>query len=152
MEKQAPSPEAELSKAGFIAYEASDGIATITLNRGEKANAQTLEMLDDLDDACRRAAEDAEVRVIVLQANGKHFSSGHDIQAVGEGDEIAQRHPVALRQAKRAVNQTLDVQGFYAGIQSVFEVHQNGHGHALSESGLPILMRLDDMKGEIRKQ
>ena len=64
-------------------------------------------------------------------------------------EEIATKHPFALRQAKRAVNQTLDVQGFYAAIQSVFEIHQTGHGHALSESGLPILMLLDDMKSEI---
>ena len=62
---------------------------------------------------------------------------------------IATKHPFALRQAKRAVNQTLDVQGFYAAIQSVFDVHQTGHGHALSESGLPILMMLDGMKTEI---
>jgi enoyl-CoA hydratase/carnithine racemase len=66
-------------------------------------------------------------------------------------EEIATKHPFALRQAKRAVNQTLDVQGFYAAIQSVFDVHQTGHGHALSESGLPILMLLDDMKQEINK-
>jgi enoyl-CoA hydratase/carnithine racemase len=66
--------------------------------------------------------------------------------------EIAKRHPFALRQAKRAVNQTLDVQGFYAAIQSVFEIHQNGHGHALSESGLPFLLTLDGMKAEVRKQ
>ena len=49
------------------------------------------------------------------------------------------------------MNQTLDVIGFYAAVQSVFDVHQTGHGHALSESGLPILMRLDDMKAEIGK-
>jgi enoyl-CoA hydratase/carnithine racemase len=66
--------------------------------------------------------------------------------------EIATRHPFALRQAKRAVNQTLDVQGFYAAVQSVFEIHQNGHGNALSETGLPILMQLKEMKGEISKQ
>ena len=65
--------------------------------------------------------------------------------------EIAKKHPFALRQAKRAVNQTLDVQGFYAAIQSVFEIHQTGHGHALSESGLPILMLLDEMKQEVAK-
>ena len=65
--------------------------------------------------------------------------------------EIATKHPFALRQAKRAVNQTLDVQGFYAAIQSVFDIHQTGHGHALSESGLPILMLLDGMKAEIGK-
>jgi enoyl-CoA hydratase len=66
-------------------------------------------------------------------------------------EEIARKHPFALRQAKRAVNQTLDVMGFYAAVQSVFEVHQTGHGNALSESGLPILMMLDEMKTEIAK-
>lgn len=65
--------------------------------------------------------------------------------------EIAGKHPFALRQAKRAVNQTLDVQGFYAAVQAVFDIHQTGHGHALSESGLPILMLLDGMKAEIGK-
>jgi hypothetical protein len=65
--------------------------------------------------------------------------------------EIATKHPFALRQAKRAVNQTLDVQGFYAAVQAVFDIHQTGHGHALSEGGLPILMMLDDMKTEISK-
>jgi enoyl-CoA hydratase len=37
--------------------------------------------------------------------------------------QIAQMHPFALRQAKRAVNQTLDIQGFYAAIQAVFDIH-----------------------------
>ena len=36
-----------------------------------------------------------------------------------------------------------------AAVQSVFDIHQTGHGHALSESGLPILMLLDDMKAEV---
>lgn len=62
---------------------------------------------------------------------------------------IAKMPPFGLRQAKRAVNQTLDIQGFYAAIQSVFEVHQNGHGNALSVNGYPILMQLDEMKQKI---
>src|SRR5579859_2125203 len=70
----------------FINYEVSDKIATITLNRPEAANAQTLELLDDLDEAWRRAADDDEVRVIIVQATGKHFSAGHDIKAVGTGN------------------------------------------------------------------
>jgi enoyl-CoA hydratase len=262
----------------FIEYEASDRIATITLNRPRAANAQTLDLLDELDDAWRRAADDPDVRVIILRANGKHFSAGHDIKGVGTEDEppqwtlagiyetearrfleyslrwrnvpkpsiaavqgvcisgglllcwpcdliiaadnatfsdpvvnmgiggveyhghtwewgarkakellftgrkmsaqeaervgmvnrvvpldelraqtralaaeIATKHPFALRQAKRAVNQTLDVQGFYAAIQSVFDIHQTGHGNALSESGQPILMLLDGMKSELAK-
>jgi enoyl-CoA hydratase/carnithine racemase len=66
--------------------------------------------------------------------------------------QIARMHPFALRQAKRAVNQTLDVQGFYAAIQSVFDVHQTGHGNALSVGGYPVLMRLDGLKDRIKAQ
>ncbi len=57
--------------------------------------------------------------------------------------------PFGLRQAKRAVNQTLDVQGFYAAIQSVFDIHQTGHGNALSVGGFPILVSLDEMKAKL---
>ena len=48
------------------------------------------------------------------------------------------------------MNQTLDVQGYYAALQSVFDIHHTGHGNAISESGYPILMQLDDMKKEIK--
>ncbi|MDG2908245.1 MAG: enoyl-CoA hydratase [Acidimicrobiales bacterium] len=61
--------------------------------------------------------------------------------------EIAEMHPFGLAQAKRAVNQTMDVQGFYTALQSVFDIHQTGHGNALSVSGYPILVNLDQMKG-----
>lgn len=64
--------------------------------------------------------------------------------------QIAKMPPFGLRQAKRAVNQTMDVQGFYAAIQSVFDIHQTGHGNALSVSGYPILVQLDRMKAEIK--
>lgn len=66
--------------------------------------------------------------------------------------EIAKKHPWALRMAKRAVNQTLDVQGFTTAIQSIFDVHQLGHGHAMTECGYPVLVGLNEMKGEIASQ
>jgi enoyl-CoA hydratase/carnithine racemase len=260
-----------------ILYEVIDKAAVITLNRSQVANAQTMEMLDDLDAAWTRAVADDEVRVIVLRGNGKHFSSGHDLNSgmaapekitlewiyklearkyleyslrwrnapkpsiaavqgkciagglllcwpcdliiaaenaefsdpvvfMGIGgveyhghtwelgprkakeilftgravtareaeqtgmvnrvvpldrlvDEtmelarhISQMDPFALRQAKRAVNQTLDVQGFYAAIQSVFDIHQTGHGNALSVGGYPIITRLAEMKEHIKSQ
>ncbi|MGW5071779.1 enoyl-CoA hydratase [Rhodococcus sp. NPDC004095] len=260
----------------YILYEVADKIATITLNRPEVANAQNSDLLDELDAAWTRAAEDPEVAVIVLRAEGKHFSSGHDLNdgkwpapgnitlewiiaaesrryleyslrwrnvpkpsiaavqgkciagglllcwpcdlivasddasfsdpvvMMGIGgveyhghtwelgarkakeilftgrpvtadeaekvgmvnkvvpraeldsetralaERIADMPPFGLRQAKRAVNQTLDVQGFYAAIQSVFDVHQTGHGNALSVSGYPILVKLDEMKAKLR--
>lgn len=259
----------------YIEYEVADKIATISLNRPEAANAQNGELLEELDAAWQKSGADDDVAVIVLRANGKHFSAGHDLKdrswpdpstitleriyaiesrkylefslrwrnipkpsiaavqgrciagglllcwpcdlivaaedaqfsdpvvMMGIGgveyhghtwelgprkakeilftgravtareaeqigmvnsvvpradldartralaERIAAMPPFGLRQAKRAVNQTLDVQGFYAAIQSVFDVHQTGHGNALSVNGYPILVNLDEMKQKI---
>ncbi|MEU1274309.1 hypothetical protein [Streptomyces sp. NPDC005799] len=65
--------------------------------------------------------------------------------------QIARMPAFGLRQAKRAVNQTQDVQGFHAAVQSVFDIHQTGHGNALSVSGYPILAKLDEMKEKLRQ-
>lgn len=65
-----------------VRYEQPDrGIARILLNRPERANAQNMQMLYQLNAALDRAARDDEVRVIVVAAEGKHFSSGHDLSA-----------------------------------------------------------------------
>ena len=63
----------------FVRYETDDRVAVITLDRPQAANAQTPGILKDLDDAWRRADEDPDVRVIVFQTAGKHFSAGHDM-------------------------------------------------------------------------
>jgi len=68
----------------YIVYETPEqGIARIVLNRPETANAQDTRFLYELNAAFERAAHDDDVRVIILAANGKHFSSGHDL---GEKD------------------------------------------------------------------
>src|SRR5260370_22238421 len=58
----------------------SDGVARIVLNRPEVGNAQSRQLLYELSDAFDRAAMDDDVRVVVLAAEGKHFSSGHDLR------------------------------------------------------------------------
>lgn len=62
-----------------VAYDVVDGTAYVTLNRPEFRNAQNSVMTYSLDNAFRKATDDAAVKVIVLRANGKHFSAGHDI-------------------------------------------------------------------------
>ena len=59
-------------------------IARILLNRPERANAQNVQMLYQLNAALDRAARDDEVRVIIVAAEGKHFSSGHDLSGSGD--------------------------------------------------------------------
>lgn len=71
----------------LIEYETRERVAIISLNRPEQRNAQNAKLLDELDQAFDRAVDDKDVRVIILRANGKHFSSGHDIGPEASGSE-----------------------------------------------------------------
>ncbi len=278
----------DMSNLGHTKYEVDGPVAIITIDRADKANAVNGQTLDEMDACFTTAAEDRDIRVIVLRAEGKHFSSGHDmsgsndaigdtadpekakqsaqldwkergLQAIYEWEavhylgysrkwrdipkptiaavqgqciagglmlcwpcdliiaadnaqfsdpvlrmgiggveyhghtwelgprkakemlftarkfsaeeserlgmvnrvvpldelmdqtmalarEIAEMHPFALTQAKRIVNQTVDIQGFYSALQSGFDMHSVGHGNALSVNGYPVLMNLSEMK------
>lgn len=66
-----------------ILYETADKVASITFNRPDIANAQSLQFLANLDTALTRAIDDDAVGVIVLRGAGKHFSSGHQFGGFG---------------------------------------------------------------------
>lgn len=70
------------AELGFdtIRYEVDGAVATVTLDRPEAANAQSMRMIDELEAAFRFAEHNAVVRVVILAAEGKHFSSGHDLR------------------------------------------------------------------------
>jgi enoyl-CoA hydratase/carnithine racemase len=59
---------------------ATDGTATITLNRPRQYNAISSAMLDALASAFDEIGRDGSVRAVVLAANGTAFSSGHDLK------------------------------------------------------------------------
>jgi enoyl-CoA hydratase len=64
----------------YIQYEVpAPKVARIVLNRPQQANAQNTKLLYELNDAFDRAAQDEDISVIILAANGKHFSAGHDM-------------------------------------------------------------------------
>ena len=69
---------------GSVDYLAKDGRAYVTINRPEKKNAVTNDMLDQLMRAYDHAEEDDDVRVVVLQGAGDDFCSGHDLAEVGK--------------------------------------------------------------------
>jgi enoyl-CoA hydratase/3-hydroxyacyl-CoA dehydrogenase len=54
-------------------------IAYVTLNRPEKLNAITPEMMDDFADALRDVSEDDSVRVVVVRGEGRAFCCGFDL-------------------------------------------------------------------------
>jgi enoyl-CoA hydratase len=60
---------------------------------------------------------------------------------------IAQQDAFALRMAKRAVNQTLDIQGYSAALEHGFDIHHFGHARARTVTGgKPSLAGLKIMK------
>lgn len=64
-----------------VTYEVpAQGVARISLNRPEARNAQNSKLLYELNDAFDKAAADDSVSVIILAANGPHFSAGHDLR------------------------------------------------------------------------
>ena len=70
-----------------IRYEVAGAVATITLARPQAANAQNSQLIIELDAAFDLAEADPEVRVIILAAEGKHFSAGHDLKEILAGEE-----------------------------------------------------------------
>jgi enoyl-CoA hydratase len=62
-----------------VLYEAADAVATLTLNRPERRNAITPELVEDFDAALARALDDADVRVVRLRGAGSAFCAGYDI-------------------------------------------------------------------------
>lgn len=67
-------------------YAAADGVAVVTLNRPERLNAMTDELLEALLAALERAAADDGVRAVVLCGAGRAFCAGGDLkEGVGGG-------------------------------------------------------------------
>ncbi len=64
----------------FTLYSVNNRIGTITLNRPEKRNALSYEVVAELKEAFTKAGEDDQVKVIVLKANGEAFCAGADLE------------------------------------------------------------------------
>ena len=63
----------------LVLYESRGPSAWLTLNRPEKLNALSYELVRELRAAIRRAAEDDEIKVVVVTGAGRAFSAGFDI-------------------------------------------------------------------------
>jgi enoyl-CoA hydratase/carnithine racemase len=67
----------ERQDLGVVLYERDGAVARIVLNWPEKANAQSSEMVWQVDACLDTAEADDRVKVVVLKANGKGFCAGH---------------------------------------------------------------------------
>src|SRR5262245_9046519 len=63
----------------FVLSSSAEGICTLTLNRGDRFNPLSTDMIAALDSALDAVAADRDVRVVVLAAAGRAFCAGHDL-------------------------------------------------------------------------
>ena len=86
-----------------------DHIATVRLNRPEKANAMNATMWQEIRQAFQWVDETPEARVAILQAEGKLFTAGIDLQMMmGLGPQIQNECDGRTREALRRI--ILDLQ------------------------------------------
>lgn len=93
-------------------------VATVTLSRAEKRNAVTREMMQELDAIARGFASDETTRVVVLRAEGEHFSVGADLNPDPPSDASADAEPPSLLMRRRAAETGATL------MRSIREIHQ----------------------------
>jgi 2-(1,2-epoxy-1,2-dihydrophenyl)acetyl-CoA isomerase len=72
-----------MSDEQTVLYQVEAGVATITLNRPERRNAVTPEMLQVLRTRFEAATEDERVRAVLITGAGKGFCAGQDLSIFG---------------------------------------------------------------------
>lgn len=85
---------AAMSEGQVVRYEVSERVARITLDRPERGNAITPQMLRELVAAVERADLDPAVHVLLLAGEGPGFCGGYDLveSAEGMGASAAAEH------------------------------------------------------------
>src|SRR5437763_620973 len=81
-----------------------NGLLTITMNRPDRRNALNPEMTRGLVEAARRAAEDHEVRAVLLKGAGGTFCVGGDVKSMAEG-----RAPLPFEAKKSNLRRGMEV-------------------------------------------
>ena len=68
-----------MTSSSLIDCQIADAVATLTIQRPQKLNALTNEIMKELTAALDRIAGDDSIRVVVLTGEGRAFSAGFDV-------------------------------------------------------------------------
>jgi len=123
-------------------------VARITLNRPEKMNALSQELLFEFNEALHDLEADSEVRVIIVRGAGRTFSAGYDLAPARGGADAVVRSHKAVDASKRRL-----LMGMRTGMQQITDIHMyfwnmakitiaQVHGYALA-GGCELAMMAD---------
>ncbi|MXW55031.1 MAG: hypothetical protein F4X44_11425 [Gammaproteobacteria bacterium] len=126
-----------------------DRVGVITLNRPEKLNALSQELLYDFNDALHDMEADDSIRVIIVKGAGRAFSAGYDLTPSGGrgADAVVRRFRTADSKGRRLV------MGIRTGMQQITDIHMyfwnmakvtiaQVHGYAIA-GGCEVAMMAD---------
>lgn len=113
-----------------VIAEKSGGVLTLTMNRPEKKNALTRAMYQALADGIDGAADDPEVRCVLIQGNGDMFTAGNDLAdfaAANAGDADANRasegNPLLIALGRAKIPLVAAVNGRAVGVGTTMLLH-----------------------------
>jgi enoyl-CoA hydratase len=116
----------------YITYEVENGRARITLNRPEKRNALSIDLVEELRDALWEADDDKAVHCVIIKGSGSSFCAGYDLTAgrSKSDDGIDRRRGVGMD------DDAWHIERFQRSLRTLTEMHKPSiaqiHGHCLA--------------------
>ena len=115
-----------------IQYEVDRGRARITLNRPEKRNALSIELVEELRDALWDADSDKSVHCVIIKGAGPAFCAGYDLTP----SQKSQDDGVERRRGRGIDDDAWGIERFQRGLRTLWEMHKPSiaqiHGHCLA--------------------
>ena len=111
------------------------GLLTITMNRPERKNALNPDMVRGLVEAARRAADDPEVRAVLLKGAGGTFCVGGDVKSMAAG-----RAPMSFEEKQVALRKGMEVSRILHQMQKPVVAQLDG---AAAGAGLSMALSCD---------
>ena len=116
-----------------IRYEIEKGRARITLNRPEKRNALSIELVEELRDALWEADDDKSVHCVIIRGEGPSFCAGYDLTPTrGTGNDDG----VQRRRGRGIDDDAWSIERFQRSLRTLFEMHKPSiaqiHGHCFA--------------------
>ena len=116
----------------YITYEVDRGRARITLNRPEKRNALTIDLVEELRDALWEADDDKSVHCVILKGAGPSFCSGYDLTAPrkSKDDGVERRRGIGID------DDAWGIERYQRSMKTLWEMHKPTiaqiHGNCLA--------------------
>lgn len=113
----------------YIDYQVENGRARVTLNRPEKRNALSIELVEELRDALWEADDDKAVHCVILKGAGRSFCAGYDLTA----SRASSNDGVNRRQGAGMDDDAWRIERFQRSLRTLTEMHKPTiaqiHGH-----------------------